>query len=82
MKKSKYKVGDVILVKSFAGPNIHVKLKKRITSKKGWDADGWDAIIIYKKDVDALRKKSVPYKKNEKPIVFVFDWQIIKKKHR
>ena len=82
MKKTKYKVGDIILVKSFAGPEVHVRLKKRTTSIKGWGADGWHATIIYKKDIDALRKKGVPYKKNEKPIVFVFDWEIIKKKHR
>ena len=78
----KYKVNDIVLVKSFAGPQVYVKLKKRINSKNGWDADGWDAIIIYNKDVDALRKKGVPYKKNKKPMVFVFDWQMIKKKQR
>ena len=77
-----YKTGDIILAKSFAGPEVYVRLKKRITSKKGWDADGWDGVIIYKKDVDALRKKGVPYEKNQKPMVFVFDWQMIKKKQR
>ena len=77
----KYKVGDVVLVESFAGPEVYVRLKKRLLKpKKGWGADGWDAQIIYKKDVDSLRKSGVPYKKGEKPIVFVFDWQMIKKK--
>tara|TARA_R100000008_G_scaffold372_2_gene346 strand:- start:35542 stop:35784 length:243 start_codon:yes stop_codon:yes gene_type:complete len=76
----KYKVGDIVLVSSFAGPSVHVRLKERIVKpKNGWGADGWDAQMIYKKDVDKLRRKGVPYKKGEKPIVFVFDWHIIKK---
>ena len=78
----KYKVGDIVLVESFAGPKVHVKLKKRVLKpKKGWGADGWDAQLIYKKDVDKLRKNGVPYKKDTKPVVFVFDWHLIKRKH-
>ena len=78
----KYKAGDVVLVNSFAGPKVHVKLKKRVLKpKKGWGADGWDAQLIYKKDVDKLRKNGVPYKKDTKPMVFVFDWHLIKRKH-
>ena len=77
----KYKPGDIVLVKSFAGPIVHVKLKKRILKPKdNWGADGWDAQIIYKKDVDALRRHGVPYKKGEKPVVFVFDGHILKRK--
>ena len=76
----KYKVGDMVLVESHAGPQVQTKLKKRILKpKNGWGADGWDAQIIYEKDVNILRKSGVPYKKDEKPIVFEFDWQIIKK---
>ena len=79
----KYKVGDVVLVESHAGPKVRVRLKKRILKPKNfWGADGWDAQIIYKKDVDALRQSGVPYKKDEKPIVFVFDWQLIKKQRK
>jgi len=78
-----YKIDDVVLVESFAGSKVSVRLKKRVLKPKdGWGADGWDAQIIYKKDVDNLRNNGVPYKKGEKPIVFVFDWQIIKKKTR
>ena len=70
-----------MLVKSFAKSRVWVRLKERILKPKdSWGADGWNAQIIYKKDVDALRKNGVPYKKGEKPVVFVFDWQIIKKK--
>ena len=76
----KYKVSDIVIVESFADPKVRVRLKKRILKPKNfWGADGWDAQIIYKKDVDALRQNGVPYKKGEKPIVFVFDWQMIKK---
>ena len=77
----KYKVGDVVLVDSFAGPKVRVRLKERLLKPKDfWGADGWNAQLIYKKDVDSLRQSGVPYKKDEKPMVFVFDWQIIKKK--
>ena len=77
----KYKVGDVVLVESFAGPKVRVRLKERVLKPKDfWGADGWDAQIIYKKDVDILRKNGVPYKKGAKPLVFVFDWQMIKRK--
>ena len=75
-----YQKNDIVLVKSFVSHEIHVRLKKRILKpKKGWGADGWDAQIIYEKDINILRKSGIPYKKNEKPIVFVFDWQLIKK---
>jgi hypothetical protein len=78
--KQIYQKNDIVLVSSFASPEVHVQLKKRILKpKKGWGADGWDAQIIYEKDVNKLRKHGVPYKKDEKPIVFVFDWQLIKK---
>ena len=75
--------GDIIKVKSFALANheyIRVKLIERVQKPKDfWGADGWDAQIIYKKDVDKLIKHGVPYKRNEKPFVWVFDFEIIKK---
>ena len=78
----KYKVGDIVFVQSFASPQVRVRLKKRrLKPKDFWGADGWDAQVIYKKDVDMLRQHGVPYKKGAKPMVFVFDWQTIKKKH-
>ena len=76
----KYEVGDVVLVESFAGPKVRVRLKERVLKPKDfWGADGWDAQIIYKKDVDILRKNGVPYKKGAKPLVFVFDWHMVEK---
>tara|TARA_Y100001973_G_scaffold58744_1_gene86548 strand:- start:242 stop:460 length:219 start_codon:yes stop_codon:yes gene_type:complete len=70
------------LVKSFAGPDVCVVLRKRYiatqsASKLG--VDGWEAQITNQKEVEKLRKRGVPYKKNEKPKVWVFDWEIIKK---
>jgi len=77
----KYKVGDVVLVESFAGPKVWVRLKERVLKPKDfWGADGWNAQLIYKKDVDSLRQNGVPYKEGTKPTVFVFDWHMIKKK--
>ena len=72
-----------MLVNSFAGPKVWVKLQKRIVKPPDfWGANGWEAKIIYKRDVDKLRAAGVPYKKNENPVVFVFDWHIIKKRKR
>ena len=83
MKRKKlYRKNDKVLVKSYAGPDVCVLLLKRYIvnqSKSKLGVDGWDAQIIYQKDVDKLRKRGVPYKKGEKPMVFVADWQIIKK---
>ena len=75
----KYKAGNIVLVKSFAGPKVRARLIERVLKPKDfWGADGWNAQIIYKKDVDILRQNGVPYKKGAKPKVFVFDWHIIK----
>ena len=71
-----------VLVNSFAGPNICVILKKRYLvsqSKTKLGVDGWEAQIIDNKEVEKLRKRGVPYQKNEKPFVWVFDWEIINK---
>jgi len=81
LKKS-YRKGDKVLVNSFAGPNVCVTLKRRYIAEKTdhkLGVDGWEAMIIHQKEVDKLRKCGVPYKKGEKPKVWVFDWQIIKK---
>tara|TARA_B100000941_G_C27952939_1_gene277738 strand:+ start:189 stop:404 length:216 start_codon:yes stop_codon:yes gene_type:complete len=70
------------LVKSFAGPNVCVILKRRyIVSKSKYKlgVDGWEAQITNQKEVEKLRKRGVPYEKGEKPNVWVFDWEIIKK---
>ena len=80
--KKRYTKNDRVLVKSFAGPDVCVTLVRRYIvskSKHKLGVDGWDAQIIDHKEVEKLRKRGVPYKKGEKPKVWVFDWQIIKK---
>ena len=80
--KKRYTKNDRVLVKSFAGPNVCVRLLKRYIAKQSQHklgVDGWEAQITNQKEVEKLRKKGVPYKKGEKPKVWVFDWQIIKK---
>ena len=80
--KKRYTKNDKVLVKSYAGPSVCVTLKERYlvsktTHKLG--VDGWEAQIVDKKEVDKLRNRGVPYGKNDKPKVWVFDWQIINK---
>jgi len=85
----KYKIGDIVLVKSSAGdaiPPVHVKLLKRIVVKprKGRSMDwpgysGWEATLIYQEEIDILRKKwNIPYTKPEKDLTFVYDRDILK----
>ena len=80
--KRRYTKNDRVLVKSFAGPDVCVTLRKRYIARRSESklgADGWEAQIVNQREVDKLRKRGVPYKKGEKPKVWVFDWQIIKK---
>jgi len=80
--KKRYTKNDRVLVKSFAGPNVCVRLLKRYIAKQSQHklgVDGWEAQITNQKEVEKLRKKGVPYKRGEKPKVWVFDWEIIKK---
>ena len=80
--KKRYTKNDKVLVKSFAGPNVWVRLTKRYIvneTEHKLGVDGWEAQITQQKEVEKLRKRGVPYKKGEKPKVWVFDWEIIKK---
>ena len=80
--KKRYTKNDRVLVKSFAGPNVCVRLLKKYIAKQSQHklgVDGWEAQITNQREVEKLRKKGVPYKKGEKPNIWVFDWEIIKK---
>ena len=80
--KKKYTKNDRVLVRSFAGPNVCVRLLKRYIAKQSQQklgVDGWEAQITNQREVEKLRKKGVPYKRGEKPKVWVFDFEIIKK---
>ena len=70
------------MVKSFAGPDICVRLVRRYIASRSEHkigVDGWDAMIEDSTEVDKLRSRGVPYKKGQKPKVWVFDSHIIKK---
>jgi len=80
--KKRYQKNDRVIVKSFAGPEVCVVLKNRYIVSKSESklgVDGWHAQITNQKEVEKLRKCGVPYSKNEKPMVWVFDWEIIEK---
>mgnify|MGYP003115269323 FL=1 len=80
--KTSYQKNDKVLVKSFAGPDTRVILKERYIARQSelkLGVDGWEAQITASKEVEKLRKSGVPYQKGEKPMVWVFDWQIIKR---
>jgi hypothetical protein len=80
--KRRYQKGNRVLVSSFAGPDVCVVLIERYVvnkTKHKLGVDGWDAQITNSKEVEKLRKRGVPYKKGEKPKVWVFDWEIVKK---
>ena len=58
--KKKYIKNDRVLVKSFAGPNVCVTLKKRYVAKQSelkLGVDGWEAQITHQREVEKLRKK-------------------------
>lgn len=80
--KKSYRKNDKVLVKSFCGPDVCVTLKERYIASQSelqLGVDGWEAQITNQKEVDKLRDRGVPYNKGEKPMVFIADWQIIKK---
>tara|TARA_B100000287_G_scaffold74658_2_gene66512 strand:- start:3740 stop:4015 length:276 start_codon:yes stop_codon:yes gene_type:complete len=80
-----YKKDDIVLIQPNAGPGmpqIHVQLFKRVVERKRgcWDGySGWEAKLIYKHEVDMLRKKwQIPFKKVG-DITFIYDSQIIRR---
>jgi len=87
----KYKVGDIVLVKSRAGeaiPNIHVKLLERViekpekVNKTNWPGySGWNATMVDQDEIDMLRKEwNIPSTKVNVDLTFVYDEDIIRKK--
>mgnify|MGYP003111660642 FL=1 len=81
----KYKKGDVVLIQPSAGPalpQIHVRLIERVVElKRGhWTGySGWEAELIYKREVDMLRKQwQIAFKKIGDR-TFVYDSEIIRR---
>lgn len=82
--KKRYTKNDKVIVSSFAGSEVCVRLLRRYQPSKTehrLGTDGWEAIIENQKEVNKLRSRGVPYGKKEKPKVWVFDYQIIKRCH-
>ena len=93
--RARYKVGDIVLVKSPAGdciPHIHVRLVKRVVveATKGsgtgfkktmdWPGySGWESELVYQADADVLRKTWSIPFKGPGDSTFVYDDCIIKK---
>ena len=92
---TRYKTGDIVLIKSIAGdsiPNIHVKLTERVIVKptKGksngfrrtmdWPGySGWNAEIVFQEEADLLRKDCGIPFDGPGDETFVYDELIIKK---
>jgi hypothetical protein len=80
----KYKVGDVVLVKSSAGdaiPNFHVKLLEKIKRSTSFDPCYiiWKARLTKRKEADMLRKQwQIPFRFPNEVETFVYETNIIK----
>ena len=80
----KYKVGDIVLAKSAAGPAIppfHVKLIERIKRKPPKDPEYimWRALLTKPKEADKLRKEwHIPFKFPDEVETYVCETNIIK----
>ena len=72
-RKRNLKVGQIILVDSFA----NVKVKKRLTRRdeRGY---GWWGVLIDPEDSRALKEKGVPWIEPEELETFTFDFHIVK----
>jgi hypothetical protein len=81
----KYKVGDIVLVKSSAGkaiPRFHVKLVERIVRKPPKDPSYviWRCHLTRKQEADILRKEwQIPFKFPNDIETFVSETDIIRK---
>ena len=81
----KYKVGDIVLVRSSAGkaiPKFHVKLVERIVRKPPKDPSYviWRAHLTRKREADILRKEwQIPFKFPNDIETLVLEMNIIRK---
>ncbi len=81
----KYKVGDIVLVRSSAGeaiPRFHVKLVERIVRKPPKDPSYviWRAHLTRQREATILRKEwSIPFKFPNDIETFILERNIIRK---
>ena len=84
----KYKVGDIVLVKSSAGeaiPRFHVKLVERIVRKppKNPSYVIWRAHLTRQREADILRKEwQIPFKFPNDIETLVLEMNIIRKERK
>ena len=80
-----YKVGDILEVKTAAGPKVYKKVKKLIDRVTEWQSGeithvkGFEGSFVRRKDLYALKEMCVPYTGKErlsKTNSFTFDWEI------
>lgn len=72
------KKGDIIVVNTFAGVDVSVKLLERIEipKEKQWGGyGGWKTKLAYKEDVKKLQEAGVPILSEDES--WIYDWQII-----
>ena len=80
----KYKVGDIVLVRSSAGdviPSFHARLVERIRRKPPKDPEYiiWRTRLTKRKEVDKLRKEwQIPFKFPDEVETFVCETNIIR----
>ena len=61
--KIKARVGEIYLVKTFAGPKVYQKIIGTKDEEKGW----YESVLVRQQDIDALRDASVAYPPNATP---------------
>ena len=66
------KEGDIVLVETFAGVDVHVKLKEYCSYSS---YAGWSAELVYDHDANSLQERGCPIKIGDN--TWVYDWQII-----
>jgi len=82
-----YQVGDILEVKTAAGPKVYKKVKKIIDRVTEWQdgevihLKGFEGSFVRRKDLYALKKMCVPYTGKEKlsnTNSFTFNWEILR----
>ena len=87
--KVSYDVNDILLCKTFAGPEVSMRVLSKVDRPSGFKSDkekglrvrGFWGCLINKSDQLSLINKCVPLDKKENPKdckSFVFEWHIIK----
>ena len=75
LKIANLSVGDRLIVETFAGPEVTMEVVHI-------DRDWAEGCLIYRRDLERLKKAGVPYSKNDIPKKckgVIFEHQIIRK---